>query len=724
MILYKSDWSSQPETVVHVQTKNKSFIKMHYVLKDMGIKNNAFFLALHDPDLQYVDPFDLEKMTPELAGKIAVEVKTNPWYVFREIIRIPATGVEPVPFRLDRSSLFMYWSFFNSVNSFSIRPRQTGKTISSEALIVSLMYFIYKNTRIKLFTHSTDLIGENMEKFKLIRDELPPYLILESKKGDVENKEEVRYGALNNTYATKTAQQTVAGAYNAGRGGTVLVNQFDEMPFCANIDISYPVLMNAKNAAVQSAREAGLPFADLITTTAGRLDSKSGKYVYEIMTKCLYFSEKFYDFETRAELMHALEKGSMNSMLFAEYSYRQLGYTTDWANRIIRENNLKGDEILRDIENKWTSGSEHPAVDKDLLELITDYKIDPVEVKTINDYVFRWYEPEDSVWSAKDRYFVIGMDTSENIDRDFTTIHMLDVADLSTVMTSRCNDQELIKLAMYIANLLKEHKNVVLVPERKSTATVLISLICAELWKAGINPFTRIYNRVFQFRNVEPYSKIDVNTTYASEGPHKKHIGFTTAATGENSRDALYKLTMNKALRLNYAKVRDKNLIDELKSLTLTDMGRIDHSVAGHDDSVIAFLLAAWFVIHGKNHYLYGFPDHVKLSRISADGGVVDVSRANRQRTLGIRITELSRQIYATGDAVVRASLLKEKNFLERQLEALGGEIQSLKSIGDASTAIRTNSNLDEVTTFLSDTGTGRNSYHERFLNRVRNPLL
>lgn len=722
MILYLNDWKLQPETVVHIQTKNESFKKMHFVLKEMGIKNNAFFLALHDPDLQYVDPFDLSSITPELAGKIAVEAKTNPWYIFRELIRIPTTGVEPVRFILDRSSLFTYWAFFNSVNFFIVKPRQTGKTISSEALIVALMYFTYKNTRIKLFTHSNDLVCENVEKFKLIRDELPPYLVHVDRRADVENKEEVKYGALNNTYATKTAQQTLAGAYNAGRGGTVLVNQFDEMPFCANIDISYPVLMNAKNAAVQSARAAGVPFADMITTTPGRLDTKSGRYVYDILTKCLFFSEKFYDFDNRAELQYALDTGSRNGMLYAEYSYRQLGKTKAWADQVARENNLKGDEILRDLENQWTSGTNKPGVDPDLLGLLDTGKTDPVDIKHINNYIFRWYENEDDVWSDKNRHFVIGMDTSENIGEDFTTIHMLDIADLSTVMTSRCNDQELIKLAMHIAAILVAHPNVTLVPERKSTATVLIALICAELWKAGINPFTRIYNKVFQYRNVEPFSKIDVNSTYATEGPNKKYIGYATSATGENSRDALYKLTLNKTLRLNYGVIRDKNLIAELKALTLTDTGRIDHSVTGHDDTVIAFLLAAWFVMHGRNHYLYGIPDHVKLSRIAPDMSKADVTRMDRRRHLAIRLKELDGQIRHTKDAVIKANIVKERNFLQRQLESMGGEVKSVNSVADVSTPKIPVATVEDITSFLTYASSPRDNYRNRFMDKVRNP--
>lgn len=719
MILFQNDWNAYPNAIVHTTTANRSFLKMHFILKEMGIKNNAFFLALHDQSLKDVDPFNMAKMTPELALKIGIEIKINPWYYLREIVRIPASGTDPIHYRLNRAGMFLYWAFFNSCNLFLIQPRQTGKTITSETLIVLLMYFIYKNTRIKLFTHSTQLIHENIEKFKLIRDELPPYLIDLTTK-DTENKEEVKYAALKNTYATKTAQQSTVGAFNAGRGGTVLVNQLDEMPFCPNIHISYPVLMNAKNAAIANAKENNIPFADIITTTAGRLDTDSGAYVYDIMQKSLAFNERFYDLSSNAELRYLLKNGSKNNMLYGEFSFRQLGFTREWADEVIRENNLQGDEILRDIENKWTSGSERPCVDPELLTKIDDNKTDPIKIEEVDNYLFKWYENPEALWKDESRYFAIGLDASENIDEDFTTVHMLDIADLATVMTSRCNDQDLIKLGHYLANLLIKHTNIVLIPERKSTATVLISIICADLWNAGINPFTRIYNRVFQNRSEPPFNKIDTSTTYATEGPTKKYIGYTTTATGENSRDALYKFTLNRALKINYSSIKDRNLIQELKTLVLNRQGRIDHLATKHDDSVIAFLLASWFVIHGRNHHLYGIPNHIKLSRVAPEGGVVDVTKSDRRRALGTRISQLKRQIDNTRDAIVRSSLEREQHFLNTQLESLGPEVHSMETIGDVQQVQDTGITIEEAFSDLIDE---RREYHRKFEYAVKDPF-
>ena len=36
---------------IHTETTNQSFIDMHFILKEKGIKNNDFFLVLFDTDL-------------------------------------------------------------------------------------------------------------------------------------------------------------------------------------------------------------------------------------------------------------------------------------------------------------------------------------------------------------------------------------------------------------------------------------------------------------------------------------------------------------------------------------------------------------------------------------------------------------------------------------------------------------------------------------------------
>ena len=54
---------------IHKSTSNSSFLKMHYYLKEKGIQNNDFFLALLDSGLAGVDPRD-----PSLPGYMKARV--------------------------------------------------------------------------------------------------------------------------------------------------------------------------------------------------------------------------------------------------------------------------------------------------------------------------------------------------------------------------------------------------------------------------------------------------------------------------------------------------------------------------------------------------------------------------------------------------------------------------------------------------------------------------
>ena len=96
MILFKDDWVKYPGIMVDVQTPNRSWVRMAGVLKAMGVDNHQFILALHDRELQGVDPHDPD-ISEEQKLRIITEVAINPWYFFRECVRVPAKGSpEPV----------------------------------------------------------------------------------------------------------------------------------------------------------------------------------------------------------------------------------------------------------------------------------------------------------------------------------------------------------------------------------------------------------------------------------------------------------------------------------------------------------------------------------------------------------------------------------------------------------------------------------------------------
>ena len=130
MLLHQGDWLKADPLgrlpVVHRETKNQSFTKMVLRLDRMGIRNSAFFMALYDQDLRHVDPHDPQ--LPETQKlMVAFECRHNIWYFIREVVRLPATGGNNLPFELNRANLAMLWCFFNNISITATQPRQTGK---------------------------------------------------------------------------------------------------------------------------------------------------------------------------------------------------------------------------------------------------------------------------------------------------------------------------------------------------------------------------------------------------------------------------------------------------------------------------------------------------------------------------------------------------------------------------------------------------------------------
>lgn len=63
---------------LHKSSSNKSFLDMHYYLKERGIKNNDFFLALLDSGLAGVDPRD-PNLPAHMKARILRECQLNYW---------------------------------------------------------------------------------------------------------------------------------------------------------------------------------------------------------------------------------------------------------------------------------------------------------------------------------------------------------------------------------------------------------------------------------------------------------------------------------------------------------------------------------------------------------------------------------------------------------------------------------------------------------------------
>lgn len=666
MILFADDFRNEG-AVPHYDTTNDSFLRIVTVLKRLGVKNHLFPLALLQTDLAKYSPFQIDNdPSEELRMRIALECRLNPWYFFREMLRIPASGGQTIPVEANRAVIAMIWCFFNHITYIAIQPRQSGKTVIACGIITWVIYIGGINIEISLYTKDIKLIQANVGRIKTMRDSLPKYMFLPSTK-DIDNREGLLYAKLGNKYLTSVAQAARQDADNLGRGMTSPMLHIDEPGYCTNIDVTYPIMLLSTIAAIANARMRGQPHSNILTTTAAPIDTDRGRFTFDLVQRAMPFTETLYDLKDHTELKTVVRANSKNGIINGTFSYLMLGKTRSWFDEASRAADATPDVIERELLNMWTPGSDTAVLSRDVIRKINANRFEPQHQEIIQEYVVKWYVPEELRKSASflQRRFILGMDSSENIGEDFTTLVMIDVSDMSVVCTFRCNESNTIKLGLFIAEFLLRYSNTTFIPERNSTGGAIIDVIVMVFQKHRINPFRRIFNEVVQRRDEEPMARISIDSPDIADTSIKKYLGFRTTA---KTRPFLYKNTLVKAVTMNATRIHDINLVAELSALAVVN-GRIDHTENKHDDTVIAYLLCCWLVFYGKNLHYYGIDVSKILMSVTSDGSSIDPDHRDRQLELRRQIKAYQNRMATADTIILRQTFAQRIRLLEDQLD-------------------------------------------------------
>ena len=681
MILFEQDYALLPKEHFDYNTPNKSFIKMYAILKQMGIKNNKFFLILLDKDLAGIDPHNLQDNSTELKLRIAQEAKLNPWYCFRSLIRIPATGTDGTPFELSRANLSMIWLFFNHIDNLIIIPRQLGKTIASISITSVVLYVIGEHLEFAMLTKDATLRKANVGRLKDIRDCYPKWFI-HKQRSDTDNTEALSYTTLGNKYTTFLGQKSISGAEKLGRGMTVPSQHWDEPAFMSNIDITYPIAISTTNTAIEMAKKYNQPYGNMLTTTAGVLNTPEGTFVHNLMTNSLNFTEKLYDLNNVTELINIVKDNSRQQMVYTEFSYQQLGKTDEWFGDVSARTAGDEDIIARDYLNRWThsSGGQKP-VDKKSLDLLYRSKVEASYIQYIDGFMIKWYIPESVVMNPQSMTeipILIGMDASENVGRDFTSLVFTDGRDMSVIGVCTCNTTNIIKVAMFICRWLILD-NVLFIPERNSVGCAIIDYCLLQLEKLNINPFYRIYNEVIQAFGIgsRKITRAELNRP-GFYNDHRNAFGFRTSGA---SRPFLYKTVFSRLMKTSCHNVRDISLVNQISGLTVKN-GRIDHSSGGNDDSVIAYILTGFALFFGENLDMYDFCRGrtiilLKDMVITEDGKTRDIIDLANIDLLKQEIIHLERGAKYESNETIRVEMLHKVNEMKKRLPKDGGDLSS-----------------------------------------------
>ena len=391
MILFEEDYYKYGAHI-HTTTNNTSFLSMAIKLNKMGIKNNLFHLSIYNKDLIKYDPHNLKDPSKELRFAIMEECKINPWYFFREVVRVPSAGSNPVPFILNRANLATIWTFYNNVHLFLSMPRQCGKTVVGACISVEILYIQAKNFKILMLTKDSGLVSSNVAKIKEIRDALPDFMIVKSPL-DMDNKQGIRYHKNNTEYATKVARTEPEAADKIGRGETASVVHIDESPYVKNIQITLDAMLSSTDTAAEQARLQGLPCTNMHTSTSGDLDSEEGQYIYGLIKNAMLFNEKLYDCKDKNMLQEFVARNSTNGMVFIVFSYLQLGKDDTWFKKVTAGKSQYS--IEKDYLLIWKSGSSSSIVPSHLLDKIKKSIREPYIEISKDLLVTNWFIPEN-----------------------------------------------------------------------------------------------------------------------------------------------------------------------------------------------------------------------------------------------------------------------------------------------------------------------------------------
>lgn len=676
MILFAHDWQRFPTAIADTKTTNTSFIRLAQLYKSMGIKNHMFHLALMQPELQGVDPHD-PNLTEMQKLMIGTECRFNPWYFFREVVRIPpVAGPDPVQFRANRGNIALYWSFFNNIDSALIQPRQTGKSVGVDCLMVDLIYILTTNTKITMITKDDPLRKANVERLKTIRDLLPKYLV-NITAADADNQTELTCKAYRNTYTTGVAQNSESAANNLGRGLTSPILQCDEGPFINFIGVSLPAALAAGTAARDEAKKHGRPYGNIFTTTAGKKDDRDGRFMYDLIHGGAPWNEVFFDARNKEDLVQMVIQNctGRKALVNITMSHRQLGYTDEWLYDAITTAAASGEAAERDFLNVWTSGSQRSPLSTALNERIHESNME-VQHSEISPerYILRWYEQEDNIEEyMANNHVVMGLDTSDAVGRDTIALVGVNASDLATVFAGTYNETNLIRFAGFLLYILVKYRNTTLVIERKSSAPTIIDYLLLRLPAHGIDPFKRIFNRVVDEarENEDAYRELQAaRLDSRSENfydTRKAKFGFVTNA---DNRTVLYTTVLQNAAKKAGHLVRDKTLSGEIRGLVEKN-GRIDHAATGHDDHVMAWLLAHWFLTHGRNLSHYGIDASAIMRNVSEMGRQLTEAELHERDTQTRYMHEIDQVLEDLRNASDEMSIAK----LEHRLRVLTSRV-------------------------------------------------
>ena len=588
MIMAARKFNYGPKQHYQWSTKNKSFIQLHNDLKQLGIKNNKFFLRLYDTTLEGVDYFN-PFMPLEMQARVFRECVVNPWFYLREICRVPVDG-KPIipgggaPFAIDRNSVASWLLFLNGISHFCSKPRQKGKTIDALSKINYAYHFGSLAGNFTFGNKDFQLNKMNLARLKTMRDLLPSYLQMkvaittETKKFDkgTENVTMMQNPITKNSIILLPSASTADKADGIGRGYTAAIQFWDEFEWAPHNTRIIKAAAPAYKTASDNAKANGSVYCRIFTSTPGNLDSPAGQSAEEFIRGSKYgkgmlvWEDRMLDTPMK-KIKQLVESPAYNGVVFVEHSWQQLKCTMEWYELQCQGVNYDPEQIAREIQLKRLRGtSRSPFNRNEIMNLINGIvpHISSVDLSENLSPIY-FYEP-----LKRNIPYIIAIDTAEGLKGDNTTMIVINpyTEKIAAEFKSPFIRQD--KMGKMVINFMMRYcpRSLVVVENNRGRECMHV---------IQDSPFgSRLWYDVDDFGGKEKINQKD-------NWDREKALGFNT----NKATRSILMSTLEALVKEEPEKINGKFVVDDICALEKTNTGRIQAASGKHDDCVMAYLI-------------------------------------------------------------------------------------------------------------------------------------
>ncbi|QCW23177.1 terminase large subunit [Vibrio phage USC-1] len=576
----------------------------------------------------------------------------------------------------------------------------THNTVTAQCIFFWLTYISGRAYESHLITLKDDNRQQFVDAIKGIRNNIPAWMTNVTYR-DKDAGNSLTYSAfgdeVKNKLTISVPQIGQEAARNVGRGLTIKSRFIDEPAYIKWMEEILNGAGPSTLTARENARRLNEPYATGFITTPASILTESGQYMYNILMESTEWRENYFDTYGESHLYDVLlknaPKATTSPSVGMVFNYLQLGKNRDWVKKTIDELKLSLSEAKIDLLLMWDDNGKGKLFDDETRDALNEAKRGRSWSQQISgtSLFFDWFisqEEHAEIMSGgkNSTFYLIGLDTSGAVGRDACTIVVRDIRDGSVAGVGRYQRAFLTEVGMVVQTLLMELPNSLLIPER-NYAHHMIDQLLQSLPAMGLDPFKKIYNRIFQdpmryqnhYRDIKARTFGNRNDVFYLK--YKEFFGFNT---GAKSREVMYGF-LEEAVSLTGTGTRYTKLIDELTNLKIKN-GRIDHDTGNHDDIVISWLLTYWFIKLGENKNEYGIPAGIALSNVDMlklGETKKELSDPVKQKRIAFyrqKIEEVSAKLMETDEPVIVARL---EVALDRLREMVPADVRKSITIDD-----------------------------------------